>query len=81
MHNVLCLKEGSHSQKDCFIQQVEFKYLSIYFFFRSVINLCCDTDGKSNVASAVMQDFVFADNCSKNTEKKFLVYMVASFWG
>ncbi len=44
-------------QEDCLIQPEEFKYLK--FSFRSVINWCCDTDGKSNVAPAVMQAFFF----------------------
>lgn len=48
--SVLCWK-----QEACLIQPEEFKYLK--FFFRSVINWCCDTDGKSNVASVVMQTF------------------------
>lgn len=61
--SVLCL-----TGEDCLIKPEEFKYLKL--FFRSVINWCCDTDGKSNVALGVTQGF-FADNCGKTTQEVF----------
>lgn len=70
-------------QEDCLIQPEEFKYLK--FFFRSVINWCCDTDGKSKVAPAVMQVFFLffslQTNAVKPQRKVLSVFLAVFFWG
>lgn len=49
------------------IQPEEFK--SLKFFFGSVFNWCCDADGKSNVAFAVIQTFLLQTHVVKPQRK------------